>query len=82
MVHIHDKEVNTISEFNLIHDMINPPKRAKILNIHYPPIIHIYMNTRKGRSKFKNFQTRLDSGCSYIILTVRIVDNLVLKNMM
>ena len=82
MVHIHDKEVNTISEFNLIHDMINPPKRAKILNIHYPSIIHGCMNTRKGRAKFKNSQTILDSGCSSVILTVRIVKNLVLKNMM
>ena len=82
MIHIHDKEVNKISEFNLIHDMINPPKCAKILNIYYHPIIHIFMNTRKGRAKFKNFQTILDSGCSSIILTVRIVENLVLKNMM
>ena len=27
---IHDKEVNKIAEFNLIHDIINPPKCTKI----------------------------------------------------
>ena len=29
MIHIHDKEVNKIAEFNLLHDIINLPKRAK-----------------------------------------------------
>ena len=82
MIHIHDKEVNKISEFNLIHDMINPPKRAKIINSPYPPILHGCMNTRNGIEKFKNFQTLLDIGFSYIILMVRIVENLFSKNML
>ena len=82
MVHIHDKEVNNISECNLIHDMINPPKCARIININYPPILHGCMNTREGRTNFKNFQNLLDIGCSSVILMVRIVENLFLKNML
>ena len=31
-IRIHDKEVNKIAEYNLLHDIINPPKRTKILN--------------------------------------------------
>ena len=46
LIHIHDNEVNNISEFNLLHDIINPPKRAKNLNIHYSPIIHGWMNIK------------------------------------
>ena len=35
LIHIHDNEVNNISEFNLLHDIINPPKFAKNINSHY-----------------------------------------------
>ena len=49
MIYIHDKEVNKISECNLLHDIINPPKRAKNLYSHYSPILNVCMNTRKGR---------------------------------
>ena len=55
MTRIHNNEVNNIAECNLLHDIINPPKHAKILNIHYSPILHGWMNTRKGRAKFKDF---------------------------
>ena len=55
MARIHDEKVNKIAECNLLHNIISPPKRTKILNIHYYPIIHVYMNNRKGRAKFKNF---------------------------
>ena len=55
MNRIHDNKVNNIAEFNLIHDIINPPKRTKKLNRHYSPIIHECMNTRKGKAKYKNF---------------------------
>ena len=54
MKYIHDNEVKNTAECNLLHDIINTPKRAKILNIHYYPILHVCMNTRKGRAKFKN----------------------------
>ena len=36
---IHDYEVNKIAEWNLLHDIINPTKRTKKLNIHYSPIL-------------------------------------------
>ena len=32
MTCIHDNEVNNIAECNLLHDIINPPKRTKKLN--------------------------------------------------
>ena len=52
---IHKNEVNIISEFSLLHDILNPLKITKHLNSHYSPIIHGCMNTRKGRAKFKIF---------------------------
>ena len=55
MTCIHGNKVNKIYECNLIHDIINPPKRTRILNIDYSPILHEFMNTRKGREKFNNF---------------------------
>ena len=47
MTRVHFKEVNKIFECNLLHDIINPPKRAKHLNSHYSPILLGCMNTRK-----------------------------------
>ena len=55
MMRIHDNEVNKISECNLMHDIINSPKRTKFLNIHYSNIIHGCMNTRKVSAVFKTF---------------------------
>ena len=52
---IHDKEVNKIAEYNLLHDIINPPKCTKYLNSHYSHILYVCMNTRKGKLKFNNF---------------------------
>ena len=40
IIYIHDKEVNNLSEYNLLHDIINPPIRAKNINSHYSPILH------------------------------------------
>ena len=51
---MHNNEVKNIAEYNLLHDIINPPKRAKNINIHYSPILHRFMNTRKGREKFED----------------------------
>ena len=76
MTCMHDNKVNKIAEFNLLHDISNPPKRTKILNSHYSPIMHGYMNTRKGKAKFKNFQILLDSRCSSTIVVGRIVKKL------
>ena len=58
---INDNGVNKISEYDLIYDTINPSKQNKHLNIHYYPILHEFMNTRKGRAKFKNFRILLES---------------------
>ena len=40
MTRMHDNEVKNIDECNLLHDIINPPKRAKNLNIHYSNVIY------------------------------------------
>ena len=76
MTYIHDNKVNKISECNLIHYTINPPKHTKHLNDHYSPIIHGCMNTRKGKANFSNFRILLNIGCSYSIVFVRIVKTL------
>ena len=55
MMRKHNNAVENIAEFNLLHDIINPPKHAKILNIHYWTILHGCMNNRKDKAKFKNF---------------------------
>ena len=46
---IHNNDVNKISECNLLHDILNPSKRTKNINNNYSPILHVCMNTRKGR---------------------------------
>ena len=55
MTGINGNKVNKIAECNLLHDMLNTFKRTKKLNKHYYTILHGFMNTRKGRAKFKNF---------------------------
>ena len=61
MIYIHDNKVKNIPECNLLHDIINPPKCAKIYIIYYSPIMHGCMNTGKGRSRFKKILIILDS---------------------
>ena len=68
MTRIHDNEVNNIAECNLLHDIINPPKRAKHFNRYYLPILYRFMNTRKGKAKFKIFRIILESGCISMII--------------
>ena len=48
MIYIHDKKVKNIAECNLIHDIINPPKRANNINIHDSPNLHGCINVRKS----------------------------------
>ena len=76
MIHIHDKELNKTYEYNLLHDTINPPKRAKNLNSHYYSILHGCVNTIKVRAKFKNFLILLYSGCSSTIVMGRPVEKI------
>ena len=75
MINKHDKEVNQIAKWNLLHDIINNTKRAKDINTHYSIFLHGYMNTIKVRDKFKNSQIIFDSGCSSIIVMERLVEN-------
>ena len=70
------KEVNKIPEYNLLHNIINPPKRAKNINIHYDPILHRCMNTRKGRARFKSFRILSNSGYISIIVMVSLLEKL------
>ena len=81
MTFIHNKEVNNIAEYNLLHDNLIHFLNAKKFNIHYSPNIHGFMNTRKGKAKFKNYQIILDSGCSSMVLIVRMVEYII-KDMM
>ena len=37
MTCIHGNKVNRISEYNLLHDILNPSKKTKILNSLYSP---------------------------------------------
>ena len=82
MIHIHYKEVNNTAKRNLLHDIINPPKLSKSMNNHYYPILHVCMNTRKGRAKFMNFRIILGSGYSFDIVMRRLVENYTLKKML
>ena len=68
MIHIHEKEVIKIAKCNLLHEIINPPKRAKNFNIHHYPIVHGCTNTRHDSEKFKNFRIILDIGFSSTIV--------------
>ena len=56
MTCIHDDEVNKLAECNLLHDIINPPKLTKIFKIHCSPILHGYINTRRGRESLRTFE--------------------------
>ena len=53
---IYDNKVNNIDKYNLLHDILNPSKHTKNISIHYYPILHGCINTRKGKVKFKNYQ--------------------------
>ena len=80
MTRIYNNEVKNIAECNLLHDIINPPKRAKKSNSHYSPILHGCMNTRNGKAKFKIFRILLESGCSSTIVMGRIIEKLCPEN--
>ena len=79
MTRIHNNEVNNIDECNLMHDIINPPKRAKKINIRYATILHGCMNNRKYKARFKKILILLDGWCSSKILMGRIFEKLILE---
>ena len=74
MTCIHDNEVNNISECNLLNDILNPPKRTKILNGHYYFILHGRINSRKGKERFKKILILLEIGRSSTIVMGRKVE--------
>ena len=73
MTCIHGRKVNEIYEYNLLHYILNPPKRDKILIINYSPITHGYMNTRMGRKKFKKSRILFYCVCSSKVVTERLI---------
>ena len=76
MTPVHNDEFKNRSECNLLHDIINPPKRAKKLNRHYFPILHGCMNTRKGKVKIKKIRILLEIGFISTIVMGRLVKKL------
>ena len=50
------------------------------MNRNYSPTIHGYMNTRRGKTRFKSFQILLDSGYSYMIVMRRLMTKLKTKD--
>ena len=82
MIYIYDNEVNNISKCNVLHDIANPPKCAKNINSHWYPILHVCINTRKGRAKFKISRIILDSGCSSTIVMKSLVEKLYPEKML
>ena len=67
---IHDNDVNNISEWNLRHDISNTYICVKSTNSNYFPILHGFMNTRRGKSKYKTFLILLYSRRSSKKLTI------------
>ena len=57
-----------MTEYNLIHDILNHYKGIKNMNSNYSPITHGCINTCRGNLILK-FLILLDSVCSFIILT-------------
>ena len=55
MNHIHYTRVNHISEFNLLHYILNTSKRTKNMYTHYSPILNICINIRRDKAKIKIF---------------------------
>ena len=70
---IHNYKVSNIAECNSIHDILNPSKLTKNINIHYPPILHECMNNCRVKVKFQNFQIIWGSGCSYTSVRIRLI---------
>ena len=70
---LHNKDVNNIAKYILLHGILNSSKRTKNINSHYSPLLHGFMNTRKGKAKFKKFRILLDSGFSYTIVMKRLI---------
>ena len=76
---VYAKKVTKLSKCNLLHDILNTPKRTKLLNSRYYPILQGFMNILKGKAKFKTFQIILGSGCGSTIIIGMIINKLTTK---
>ena len=72
MKYMNDNKVNIISEYNLLSDILNTFKWTKNIIIHYYPILHGCMNTRRGRAKYRIFWILLDSWCISTTVIIRL----------
>ena len=65
---IHNKDINNISEFNIIHDILKSYKCTKNINIYYTPILHGCVNTLRGKATSVVFLILLYSICSSTVV--------------
>ena len=54
---IHDSKVINIDKLNLLHEILNPSKCTKNINIHYSHILHGCMNTHRGKADLITFKS-------------------------
>ena len=73
MTFIHGNKVNKLAECNLLHYILNPPKRTKNLNNHYSPILQGFMDIQKGKENFKKFRIILDIGFSSTTIMGKVI---------
>ena len=71
-----NKDKSLTLEFNLLSNILNTIKHAKLKNIHYSPIMQGCMNTRSGRTKLTNVQILLDRRSSSTIVMVKLTSKL------
>ena len=63
-------------ECNVLSNILNTMKHAKLKNIHYSPIMQGCMNTRSGRAKLTNVQILLDRRSSSTIVMGKLTSKL------
>ena len=74
---IYGNKVNKLDWWNLLHNILNPPKRTKYIKSHYSIILQGCMNISNGRAKLKNFWNILYSERGSTIIMGRLIKNLI-----
>ena len=77
--HIYNQGIKYIYECNLLYGILNSPKRNKNTDSHYSLILHVCMNTRRGKVKLENFRVLLYGRCTSMILIIRLTKTLEAK---
>ena len=67
-------------EYNVLSNLCNPMKCAKLKNSHYSPILQGCMNTCSGTANFRIFLFLLDNGSSSTMLMGKLTPELKIKN--